>query len=190
MTWASTSPPQQEVPPCPRSTPPQPTTNPTKNVSSHAPNSTHELTICDLVWHQCTQSDPSYFATPAFDPVTVSNTLSLSASLSYVIWQGATPPGTSLAAPIASSSGSQRTRQPTREGRRRYDPIKSAKKKADSKTDWDLTLVRFQVQLDTLYSVQNGQPSGGLVPETALADIERLVKEDLKRSVSGFFTAF
>ena len=104
--------------------------------------------------------------------------------------QGSNIPGTLFAAPIPSSSGSKRSRQPTREGRQRYDPIKSAKKKADSKDDWNLTLVRFQVQLDTLYGVQNGQPSGGLVPETALAEVNSLVKEDLKRSVSGFFTAF
>jgi len=61
-------------------------------------------------------------------------------------------------------------------------------KKADSKKDgWNQTLVRFQAQFDTLYTVQNGQPSGGLVPEMALAEVDKFVKEDLKRSVSGFF---
>ena len=89
-----------------------------------------------------------------------------------------------------TSSGPKRTGQPAREGRR-YDPVKSARKKADSSRDnWNQTLVRFRFQLDTLYSVRNGQPSGGLVPETALAEIDKQIKEDLKRSVSCFFTAF
>ena len=90
-------------------------------------------------------------------------------------------------APVASSSGVQRTRQSTREGRRYY-PIKTAKKKAESKIDgWDQTLVRFQAEFDTLYSVHYGQPSGGLVPAKALAKINEFMKEDLKRSVSSFF---
>ena len=70
---------------------------------------------------------------------------------------------------------------------------KADSKKADSedddsgKADWDRTLVRFRAELDTLYSVHNGQPSGGLVPEVALAKVNELVKEDIKRSVSGSF---
>ena len=52
---------------------------------------------------------------------------------------------------------------------------------------WDKTLVRFRAEFDTQYSVHNGQPSGGLVPEMALAKVTKFVKEDLKRSVSGFF---
>ena len=86
-----------------------------------------------------------------------------------------------------SSSGPKRTRQPAREARR-YDPIKSAKKKADSRKDgWDQALARFRAELDTLYSTYNKQPSGGLVPEMALAEVNKFVKEDLKRSVSDFF---
>ena len=61
-------------------------------------------------------------------------------------------------------------------------------KEANSKGSWDQTLNRFKSQLDIL--VQNGQPSGGVVPETALAEINKIVKEDLKRSVSAVFTAF
>ena len=73
-------------------------------------------------------------------------------------------------------------------GRRRYSPIESAEKAALKKEGWDQTLARFRVQLDdTLNGVRNGQPSGGLVPEMALAKIEQLVKDDLKQSVSGFF---
>jgi len=73
---------------------------------------------------------------------------------------------------------------------RRYDPIKSAKK-ADSRSDgWDQALARFRAELDTLYNTYNGQPSGGLVPEMALATINKFVKEDLKRSVSGFLLRF
>ena len=69
--------------------------------------------------------------------------------------------------------------------------MKPAKDKANSKKDgWNQTLVRFQAEFDTQYSVHNGQPSGGLVPATALASIDKFVKEDLKRSVSDFFTAF
>ena len=98
-----------------------------------------------------------------------------------------TPPEISLPPPIASSSGPQRTRQPAREGRR-HNPIKSAKKEAESGDDsWDQTLVRFRAEFDTMYTVHNGQPSGGLVPAMALAEINEFVKEDLKRSVSGFF---
>ena len=52
---------------------------------------------------------------------------------------------------------------------------------------WDQTLVRFRAKFDTQYSVHDGRPSGGLVPEMALAEVNRFVKEDLKRSVSGFF---
>ena len=74
-----------------------------------------------------------------------------------------------------------------REGRR-YNPIKTAEKAAAKKEGWNQALTRFRTQLhDTLYTVRNGQPSGGLVPAMALAEIEKLVKEDLKRSVSNFF---
>ena len=89
-----------------------------------------------------------------------------------------------------TSSGPKRTGKLARKGRR-YDPVKSARKKADSSGDnWNQTLVRFRVQLDTLYSVRSEQPSGGLVPAMALAKIDKFAKEDLKQSVSWFFTAF
>ena len=62
-------------------------------------------------------------------------------------------------------------------------------KKANSKGDsWNQTVIRFRAQLDTLF--HGGQPSGRLEPEMALARIDKLAKEDLKRSVSRFFTAF
>ena len=95
-------------------------------------------------------------------------------------------PETPFPVPVTSSSGPQRTGQPVRE-MRRYDPTKPAKRKVDSTKDgWDLTLVRFRAEFDIVYSVRCGQPSGGLVPETALAKIDKFIKEDLKRSVSGF----
>ena len=66
--------------------------------------------------------------------------------------------------------------------------MKSAKEMADSKKGgWNQTLVRFRAEFDTQHSVRNGQPSGGLVPAMALASSTKFVKEDLKRSVSGFF---
>ena len=56
---------------------------------------------------------------------------------------------------------------------------------------WDRTLVRFRAEFDTRYSVHYGQPSGGLVPEMALAKVDKYVKEDLKRSVScSFYCVF
>jgi len=138
------------------------------------------------VWRQYAQPDLSHLDKPPSDPVTVSGPPSLPAPPAYATAQGAVPPATPLAAPLASSSGSKRTKKPAA-GRRRYDPIKSAKRKADSKNDWNLALVRFQDHFDTLYSVQNGQPSGGLVPEMALAEVHKFVKDDLKRSVSNDF---
>ena len=140
------------------------------------------------MWRQYAQPDLSYLNRPPSDPVTVSGPLSLSARFTYVISQGAVPPVTPLAtpAPLASSSGSKRTGKPAT-GRQRYDPIKSAKRKADSKNDWNLALFRFQNHFDALYSVQNGQPSGGLVPAMALAEVNKFAKDDLKRSVSNDF---
>ena len=77
---------------------------------------------------------------------------------------------------------------------RRYDPFKPTKKPMLKRNGWDQTLARFRAKLetkfDTLKNVCDGQPSGWLVPETTLAKIDKIMKEDLKRSVSGFFTAF
>ena len=70
---------------------------------------------------------------------------------------------------------------------RRYNPLHAAQKKAASDDGWLQTLHRFRAHADTLYGVQDGQPSGGLVPEKALASLNKFVKEDLKRSVSNFF---
>ena len=92
-----------------------------------------------------------------------------------------------LPEPAESSVGPQRTRQAARKARR-HDPAKPAKKKAKpEKEDWNPTLSRFRSHFDPLFSVQNGRPSGGLEPEMALADISKIVKDDLKQSVSGFF---
>ena len=53
----------------------------------------------------------------------------------------------------------------------------------DNEDGWDVTLAHFRAKLNEI--VYNGQPSGGLSPETALvAKITALVKADLKRSVS------
>ena len=152
----------------------------------------HVLTIRDPVWYQCSQSGPQHFGIPFPDQFTVGG---LSPSLvpsTYAILKDVapaeiTPPSPT---PVASSSGPQRTRQPTREGRR-FDPVRSTKKPSPKKEGWEKTLVRFRAkldaELDTLRNVHDGQPSGGLVPEMALAMTNKIVKENLKRSVSGFF---
>ena len=88
-----------------------------------------------------------------------------------------------LPAPVASSSGPQRTEKHTK---RKYNPVKSTKDSGEGENGWDTILVQFQVKLHGI--VHNGQPSGGLSPETELADnIVKTVKEDLKRSVSRIF---
>ena len=66
-----------------------------------------------------------------------------------------------------------------------YSPLRAGKNKTDSE-GWDQTLVRFRAHFDTLYT-HNEQPSGGLVPEVALATIVKSIKEDLEQSVSNFF---
>ena len=104
---------------------------------------------------------------------------SLRTSSTHAITQGATP----------HEIPPQRTRQSAREGRK-YNPVKPTKKPILKRDGWDKTLARFRTKLDakfdTLQNVRDGQPSGGLVPEMALAEVDRMMKEDLKRSVSGF----
>ena len=101
--------------------------------------------------------------------------------------QGTTTPEIVPPTPVPSSSGPKRTKKSAREARK-HNPTKSAKKKAGPEIeDWNPTLVRFREKFDTLFSVQDGRPSGGLVPETALAEIDKHLKEDLKDTVSGFF---
>jgi len=95
-----------------------------------------------------------------------------------------------LPTPVASSSGPQRTGKCAK-GSRKYNPVKTTKRKGDSdevehEDGWDVTLVRFRAKLHDI--VRDGQPSGGLSPETALAArITKSIKEDLKRSVSCIF---
>ena len=128
-----------------------------------------------------------YHNAPAFDPTVVSWSLLSIASFAYAVLQGAAPPDIPLPAPVASSSGPKRTKQAAREVRR-YNPLKTAERTASKKEGWDQSLPRFRARLHgTLFSVQDGQPSGGLVPAMALATIDQLVKEDLEQSVSCFF---
>ena len=109
------------------------------------------------------------------------------ASFAHAVPQGATPPEPPHPAPVASSSGPERTKKSARAGRR-YDPVRTAEKVAARKAGWDQTLPRFRARLhDSLQSARSGQPSGGFVPAMALANIDKLVKEDLEQSVSGFF---
>ena len=152
----------------------------------------HVLTIHDPVWYQCSQSGPQHFGIPFPDQFTVSGpspslVSSIYAFLKDVAPAEITPPAPT---PVASSSGPQRTRQSTREGRR-FDPVRSTKKPSPKKDGWEKTLVRFRAkldaELDVIRNVHDGQPSGGLVPEMALAITNKIVKENLKRSVSGFF---
>ena len=64
--------------------------------------------------------------------------------------------------------------------------MKPSKNKAESEKDgWNQTLVRFQDKMAILYGTH--QPSGSLVPATALDRVNKLVKGDLERSVSVFF---
>jgi hypothetical protein len=99
------------------------------------------------------------------------------------------PTGTFLPAPVASSSGPKRTGNINKE-ERKYNPMGSSKRTKASDNDreesgWDAALARFQVRLNEL--VFNGQPPGGLLPETALAaKTIKSIKEELKRSVSHF----
>ena len=148
---------------------------------------TRALTIRDTVGHQFPQPGPLAYDMPPFGPTMVSGSTLLLAWCAYTCPQDAAPPKFPLPAPVASLSGPKRTKQPTREGRR-YDPTKTTKKVGTKKGGWDQTLTRFRARLhDDLYGVRDGQPSGGLVPAMALAKFEKIVKEDLKRSVSGFF---
>ena len=125
---------------------------------------------------------------PAFNPAMVSESILSLASFAYQISQVAAPPEP-LPAPVASSSGPKRTKKTVREGRR-FDPLKPAgrtERVGLKKVGWDRTLSRFRTQLHNgLHSVHQGQPSGGFVPATALAEIDKIVKEDLEQSVSRF----
>ena len=58
------------------------------------------------------------------------------------------------------------------------------------KEGWNQTLVRFQAQFEAFLSFPDGQPAGGLTPEMDLAQVFKLAKDDLKNTVSGFFTGF
>ena len=62
-------------------------------------------------------------------------------------------------------------------------------KAALKKEGWDQALVRFRGQFG-VFLVLDGQPPGGLTPEMALAQVYKIIKDDLKNSVSGFFTGF
>ena len=111
-------------------------------------------------------------------------------SFTYMIFQGATPPQIAAPEPATSESGPKRTRRQVKSGRGR-NPLGARRKKAglrsSSEADWDQTLARFQADLDDFYNVHHGRPSGGLLPETALARVTKFTKEDIKRSVSNFF---
>ena len=158
---------------------------------SHLSDLVHILTIRDLVWYQCSQSGPQHFGIPFSDQFTVSGPLPSLVPSAYAILKDAAPAVITPPAPtpVTSSSGPQRTRQSTREGRR-FDPVRSTKP-SPKKVSWEQTLIRFRAKVDaeleTLRNVHDGQPSGGIVPEMALANVNKIMKEDLKRTVSGFF---
>ena len=154
----------------------------------HLTDPIHVLTIRDPAWYQCSQSGPQHFGVPFLDQFTVSGPLPSLVPLTYAILQDAAT--LEIPAPAPSSSGPQRTRQSAREGRR-FDPVGSAKKPGPKKDAWRHTLVRFRAELDvefdTLRNIPDGRSSGGLVPEMALAIVNKPAKDDLKRSVSCFF---
>lgn len=99
--------------------------------------------------------------------------------------------------PVASASGPQRSKR--RGGVRRHNPLRSTKKKTnvdegeqeDEQEDvqedgWDVALSQFRAKLRDL--VFDGEPLGEVLPEKVLAArITKLVKEELKRSVSRIF---
>ena len=101
-----------------------------------------------------------------------------------------TPSEITVPVPATSSSGPRWTKERTKKGQR-HNPLGTKKWKiglrSNSEEGWDQTCVRFRTFFDGLYSVHNGQPSGGLLPETALAKVKKFVKEDLKQSVSSCF---
>ena len=158
----------------------------------HLSDSIHALTIHDPVWYPYSQSGPQHFGIPFPGQVTVSGPPPSLVPSAYATLKDAAPAATPPPAPtpVASSSGPQRTRQSVREGRR-FDPVRSTKQPSSKKDGWEQTLVRFRAELDAefdpLRNVHDGQPSGGLVPEMALAIVNKYTKENLKRSVSGFF---
>jgi hypothetical protein len=60
---------------------------------------------------------------------------------------------------------------------------KKVSNEGQQESGWHAALVRFQVKFSDL--VFDGRPPGGLLPETALAaKTTKLIKEELKRSVS------
>lgn len=73
-----------------------------------------------------------------------------------------------------------------RKGVAKTRPREVVKEAGSKKDDWDQSLVRFRAQFNHLYSVQNGKPSGGLVLEMVSQTLTNFMKEDLKRSISGF----
>ena len=109
-------------------------------------------------------------------------------TFAYPVSQGAFPPAFPLPTPVASSDGPKRTGRPAQNARR-YDPVESTKK-GETKEDedgWDLTPATFKAKINTMHhDALNEQPSRGIIPTTALADIDKFIKEDLKQSV-GFF---
>ena len=164
------------------------------------------FTSCDKVLHQLLQAGPYYPDMPSVDMVTVSGSTPQLVPFAYPVSQRVAPPEYPLPPPVASSSGPKRTGQHAR-GARRHNPIRATKKvdpanppkkanpikstkKIDPRNDeegWLRTLARFRGEFDALYSVQDGHPPGGLVPETAFAETNKFIKEDLKQSVSCSF---
>ena len=97
-------------------------------------------------------------------------------------------------APIEPSSGPQRSQRSAREGegggknkdkgkgRERPHSPPDAPPVVD--TDWNQTLERFQ---EVVQNVHKERTTGGLTPESAVAEIQTFVKEDLHQSVSVLF---
>ena len=188
--WVGTSSLRQGARSCLWPTLPQHTTRHPKNVSSyliHHP--ARVFTLCDTVWHQRPQLGPLDLNVPPFEPVTATGPTPLSTLYTYPVSQGAAPPEPPFPIPVKSSSGPERTRRPAKTARK-HNPVKSVgrtdPKEGGDQESWDSALVRFQTKADKLLGIQHGRPSGGFGPATALAKINTIVKDDLKRSVSGF----
>ena len=144
-------------------------------------HSNRVLTICDIGLGHYSQLTNSPHQT------TVSRSVLVMKSFTHLVSQGAVDTSEiDPSVPAASSTGPQRRRRTGGPSRK-----PTAQEKASLKKEgWSQTLVRFQAQFEAFLDGPDGQPAGGLTPEMALAQVSKIAKDDLKNTVSGFFTGF
>ena len=99
-------------------------------------------------------------------------------------------PNTDLPAPVASSTGPQRSVRGAKGKGKQVDKGKVKRKRTSRAApppgfDWPTTTDRFCAEMAKIYF---NQPTGEVItPETAYASATKFIKEDLYLSVSGFF---